>query len=183
MTLDLYLHHYSQIYCWHLILMGEEKALTSFMRKLFITGFYPRGMLMMIQKKWLNIFLKYKKHLLLRICFRLTVGNTLRGNILILVCLYELLSSNVDIQLQNYSTWQLRDCSSMSTQEKCKIWTDYVRNRTRLLFMYCKHTPHGSTERNSWEEHISTLSRAPLLSPLWFISIRNVRGHISAYSL
>jgi len=29
-------------------------------------------------------------------CFRLTVGNTLTGDILTLVCLYELLSSHMD---------------------------------------------------------------------------------------
>lgn len=47
-------------------------------------------------EKCLTIFHKHKRHLLLRICFWFTVGKTLRGDILTLVCLYELLSSNGD---------------------------------------------------------------------------------------
>lgn len=118
-------------------------------------------------EKWLTIFHKYKRHLLLRICFRLTVGNTLRGDILTLVCLYERLSSNMDKMAPKLS-WHLRDCSNcaLKTKVRFKVITWGIGPRPRAYIVLPKDTPYGSTARNYWEEHISTLSAVPLPCPV-----------------
>lgn len=83
---------------------GRGKSLDLFHEEVVHHWILSKGNVNDDTEKWLTIFLKYKKHLLLRICFRLMVGNTLRANILTLACLCQLLSSNVDTQLQSYST-------------------------------------------------------------------------------
>lgn len=73
---------------------------------------------------WLTIFHKYKWHLPFRICFLFTVGSAVRGDILTLVCLHELLifkCGQADSEVILPDRWEIAPSCPLMTEDFSRL--------------------------------------------------------------